>query len=160
LRRKTRGSETTLRPYSGVLNDGIITFTRDMSVIDANDAVEKICKIDPIELAGRNFSEMDIHCSKACQNILSETIKGQSTIRESRVECRQAEQIHQVVSVTSSPLISKNGESIGAVMVVRDETRLNDLENELRVRHQFHNIIGKKRKDAGDLQAARRSCPD
>jgi PAS domain S-box-containing protein len=125
------------------VNDGIITFTRDMKVIDANDAVEKICKIDPEELAGRNFAEIETHCTKACQNILSGTIKGQSLIRESRIECRQAEQIHQVVSVTSSPLISKNGESIGAVMVIRDETRLNDLENELRVRHQFHNIIGK-----------------
>jgi PAS domain S-box-containing protein len=125
------------------VNDGIITFTRDMKVIDANDAVEKICKLEPRELLGKNITEIKMHCSSACQNILSGTIKNQSTIRGSRIECRQAEQIHQVVSVTSSPLISRNGESIGAVMVIRDETRLNDLENELRVRHQFHNIIGK-----------------
>jgi two-component system, NtrC family, response regulator HydG len=125
------------------VNDGIITFTRDMRVIDANDAVEKICKIDPKELTGKNIAEMETHCSNACQNILTETIKNQSLIRESRIECRQVDQIHQVVSITSSPLISKNDESIGAVLVIRDVTRLNDLENELRVRHQFHNIIGK-----------------
>jgi two-component system response regulator HydG len=125
------------------VNDGIITFTRDMMVIDANDAVEKICKIDPKELTGKNIAEIETHCSNACQNILTETIKNQSLIRESRIECRQAEQIHQVVSITSSPLISKNDESIGAVLVIRDVTRLNDLENELRVRHQFQNIIGK-----------------
>jgi two-component system, NtrC family, response regulator HydG len=125
------------------VNDGIITFNRDMVVIDANDAVEKICKIDLKELTGKNITEIQTHCSNACQNILSETIKNQSLIRESRIECRQTEQIHQVVSITSSPLISKNDESIGAVMVIRDVTRLNDLENELRVRHQFQNIIGK-----------------
>ena len=125
------------------VNDGIITFTPDMTVIEANDAVEKICKITPRDLIGKNISAVDSHCSNACKNILMETLKSQTTIRESRVECRQQEQIHQVVSVTSSPLISKNDESIGAVLVIRDVTRLNDLENELRERHQFQNIIGK-----------------
>ena len=128
------------------VNDGIITFTRDMTVLDANDAVEKICKINPKDLIGKNISLLDSHCNNSCQNILVETLKSQTTIRESRIECRQPEQMHQVVSVTSSPLINKNNDSIGAVLVMRDVTRLNDLENELRERHQFQNIIGKSSK--------------
>ncbi len=125
------------------VNDGIITFSRDMTVIDANDAVEKICRIKPKSLIGKAISSIESPCNNACQNILIETLKRQTTIRESRIDCGQLEQKHQVVSVTSSPLINKNNKSIGAVLVVRDVTRLNDLENELRERHRFQNIIGK-----------------
>ncbi len=125
------------------VNDGIITVTKDMSVIEANDAVEKICKINPKELMGKNISEIDKHCCNSCESILKETLESQNTIRETRIKCREVDNSSQVVSVTSSPLINKNDESIGAVLVIRDVTRLNDLENELRERHQFHNIIGK-----------------
>ena len=128
------------------VNDGIITFTRDMTVIEANDAVEKICNISPRELIGKKIPKINSQCNNACENILMETLKSQRTIRETRIDCGQPEKANQIVSVTSSPLINKNNESIGAVLVVRDVTRLNDLENELRERHQFHNIIGKSSK--------------
>ncbi|MBN2418631.1 MAG: sigma 54-interacting transcriptional regulator [Deltaproteobacteria bacterium] len=131
------------------VNDGIITFTRDMSVIEANDAVEKICNINPRELIGKKLPQVTKQCNNACENVLRETLKSQTTIRETRIDCGQLKDIHQVVSVTSSPLINKTNESIGAVLVVRDVTRLNDLENELRERHQFHNIIGKSSKMQG-----------
>ena len=42
--------------------------------------------------------------------------------------------------------MDNNNQSIGAVLVIRDVTRLNDLERELRERHHFHNIIGKSKK--------------
>lgn len=128
------------------VNDGIITFSRDMTVIEANDAVEKICNISPRELIGKKIPKINSQCNNACENILMETLKSQRTIRETRIDCGQPEKANQIVSVTSSPLINKNNESIGAVLVVRDVTRLNDLENELRERHQFHNIIGKSSK--------------
>ncbi len=131
------------------VNDAIITFTRDMTVIEANDAVEKICGMSPRELIGKKMPPIYNRCNNACENILRETLKSQTTIRDTRIDCGQLENVHQVVSVTSSPLINKNNESIGAVLVVRDVTRLNDLENELRERHQFHNIIGKSSKMQG-----------
>ena len=120
-----------------------------MTVIEANDAVEKICSMSPRELIGKKMPPIYNQCNNACENILRETLKSQTTIRDTRIDCGQLENVHQVVSVTSSPLINKNNESIGAVLVVRDVTRLNDLENELRERHQFHNIIGKSSKMQG-----------
>jgi len=47
------------------------------------------------------------------------------------------------VAINVSPLIDNKGVFSGAVMVVRDETRLANLEENLRERRQFHNIIGK-----------------
>lgn len=52
-------------------------------------------------------------------------------------------QPHQVAVVNSSPLLDRDGKFIGGVLVIRDITRLNTLEKELKERHQFHNIIGK-----------------
>jgi transcriptional regulator with PAS, ATPase and Fis domain len=50
------------------------------------------------------------------------------------------------VNVTSSPLLDPGGEFIGAVLVIRDITRLSDLEKELIERRQFQNIIGRSKK--------------
>ncbi len=52
----------------------------------------------------------------------------------------------QMVSVTSAPLRDSNGQYLGAVLVIRDITRLRDMERELFARHQFHNIIGRSKK--------------
>lgn len=128
------------------VNDGIITFSNEMEVIEANEAVEKVCGFRPKELIGKIFPSGQSQCSNSCQGILKETLRMQSTIRESRIECGHLEHRHQIASVTSSPLIDNRKKSIGAVLVIRDVTRLNDLENELRERHQFHNIIGKSKK--------------
>ena len=45
--------------------------------------------------------------------------------------------------LTSSPLKDDGINSLGAVLVVRDITRLTHLESQLKERHQFHRIIGK-----------------
>jgi transcriptional regulator with PAS, ATPase and Fis domain len=50
------------------------------------------------------------------------------------------------VVLTSSPLIDRDKKFVGAVLVIRDITRVTDLERELRERHKFHNIIGKSSK--------------
>ncbi len=128
------------------VNDGIITFDRDMNVIEANEAVERICGLEPKEIIGRPFPHTSCQCNNSCRNILRETLESQTTIRESRIECGRTDFPHQVAVVTSSPLFNHDYNSIGAVLVLRDVTRLNDLESELRERYQFHNIIGKSKK--------------
>jgi len=47
-----------------------------------------------------------------------------------------------VVTITTSPLIARKGEFSGAVLVVRDETLLSNLERDLKERQHFHNIVG------------------
>lgn len=128
------------------VNDGIITFDREMRVIEANEAVERICGLEPREIIGKAFPHPSGQCNNSCQNILKETLKRQTTIRESRIECGHPDFPHQIAVVTSSPLFNHDYQSIGAVLVLRDVTRLNDLESELRERYQFHNIIGKSKK--------------
>ena len=48
--------------------------------------------------------------------------------------------------VNSSPLLDSGGNFMGAVLVIRDITRLTHLEAELKERHHFAKIIGKSEK--------------
>lgn len=128
------------------VKDAIITVDRNMRVIEANKATENICGIDPKEVFGKAFSDGPYQCDKSCYKVLREVLKNKKTIKEYRSECRHQHRPKQVVVLTSSPLLDRGGKFIGAVLVIRDITRLSNLERELRERHQFHNIIGKSRK--------------
>jgi PAS domain S-box-containing protein len=129
------------------VNDGIITVSKEMIVIDLNEATEKICPINRADILGKPISQFPSNrCSRTCHKILSETIEDYITTKDSRIECRLLDNPEQVVAVTSSPLMDSKGKPIGAVLVLRDLTKIIDLERELRERHLFHNIIGKSKK--------------
>jgi len=128
------------------VGDGIITIDDRMEVIEANEATGEICGYSLKEAIGKNFSEVQDHCNGSCQKVLEETLKTRNTIKEYRIECRRQGHPNQVVLLTSSPLTDVDSRFMGAVLVVRDITRLTNLERELRERHQFHHIIGKNAK--------------
>jgi transcriptional regulator with PAS, ATPase and Fis domain len=51
-----------------------------------------------------------------------------------------------VVVLNSAPLVDRENQFLGAVLVVRDITRVTTLERELKERYRFQNIIGKSHK--------------
>jgi len=108
-----------------------------------NEATEKICGFSLKNAIGTDFSVVTDHCIRSCQKVLEETLKTRNPIKEYRIECRRQGYPNQVVLLSSSPLTDVDNSFMGAVLVVRDITRLTNLERELRDRHQFHHIIGK-----------------
>jgi transcriptional regulator with PAS, ATPase and Fis domain len=85
-------------------------------------------------------------CSGQCIDVVLKTIKERKSVVVNRLECRYHTRQHKVVSLKTSPLLAGRGNFSGAVLVVRDETRLNDLEQDLMDRRQFHTIIAKNKK--------------
>jgi two-component system, NtrC family, response regulator HydG len=107
------------------VNDGIITVDQKMNVIDINEATEKLCPIDRRDIIGKSLDLFSSNkCSHACYNILKETLANHVTIKDARIECRLSDIQEQVMAVTSSPLMDAEGKSIGAVLVLRDLTRI------------------------------------
>ncbi|SDP71851.1 sigma 54-interacting transcriptional regulator [Desulforhopalus singaporensis] len=121
------------------VRDAIITVDTNMVVIEANKAVKTLCGMSAEYIIGKVFTAVPNHCNKSCYRLIKETLERKTTIKEYRIECGP----RQVVVVNSSPLLDQDGKFIGGVLVIRDITRLNDLEKELKERHHFHNIIGK-----------------
>jgi two-component system, NtrC family, response regulator HydG len=137
---------TRLEAIFRSVKDAIITVDPELRVIEANASAKAICGLDNKTIVGRLFPQCLRQCAKSCMDVLQETLQKKNTIREYRVECGLEHRHQQIVSVSSSPLLSPEGRFVGAVLVIRDITLLRDMERELRERHQYQNIIGKSKK--------------
>ena len=126
------------------VRDAIITVDKDMAVLEVNEAARKICGINR-GFIGKPLGALQTNCIYKCLDTLRETIGKKQAVEVYRTECIHYGRSRQVVSINTSPLLNSKGEFSGAVMVVRDETRLNDLERNLRERRQFHHIIGQNK---------------
>ncbi len=126
------------------VQDAIITVDTEMNVLEANKAAENICgfKIS----GGQPFTNCTRECNQSCVDVLRETLSKRSTIQDYRIECGHRDRSKLVAMVNSSPLLNGSGKFMGAVLVIRDITRLTHLEKELKQRHHFQNIVGKSAK--------------
>jgi PAS domain S-box-containing protein len=126
------------------VQDAIITVDTEMNVIEANKAAEKICgfKLDN----GQAFADCTTECDRSCLEVLQETLKKRTTIQDYQIECVHHDHNKLIAMVNSYPLLDRGGHFMGAVLVIRDITRLAHLEEELKERHHFQNIIGKSEK--------------
>ena len=128
------------------VKDAIITVNDRMVVIEANEATNSICGIPPENITGRIFTECSFQCDKICHEVLKNSLEKKVDINEYKIKCRHRDRPEQKVVVTSSPLLAEDGNWMGTVLLIRDITRLSNLERELSERHQFRNIIGKSKK--------------
>jgi two-component system response regulator HydG len=125
------------------VNDGLITVDENMEVVEINAAAETICDFQKEEVVGKPLRVLSDRCKGNCLGALTEALKTRQPVKQRFVECRTAGGRQQVVSVTASPLRSVNDRLSGAVMVVRDETRLVSLERRLQERQKIDNIVGR-----------------
>ena len=116
------------------IQDAIITVDHHMRVLEVNGRIKDICNISFRKIKGEDFIEFKTSCSKCCQNVLKEILKSKNRIGETRIECRHQDHPNQVVLLTGSPLKDREGKVFGAVMVIRDITRLSSLERKLKER--------------------------
>ncbi len=131
------------------VEDAIITVDTDLRITQANEAFEKICGRKAQDIIGEQPVKICNNCCKMCCEVLKESLATKRSIQEYRIECKRSDRFEQVVVISISPLRNASGRPIGAVMVMRDITRLSHLEKQLQDRHQFHSIIGRSRQMQG-----------
>ena len=125
------------------VRDAIITVDKRLSVVEINAAAGDICGISRDEAIGKEFNALTKWCNGKCLEILEEAVKKKHSVEAHRIECHHKHRPDQVVTLTTYPLLNLHNVFSGGILVVRDETRLNDLERNLGERQQLHNIIGK-----------------
>jgi two-component system response regulator HydG len=128
------------------VSDAIITVDHDLRVTAANEAALDICALSPRDLVGQKFLEAPGDCTGACLGALEEILRTGKAVKDYRLECRTARRPHQVVAVSISPLRDPDDRHIGAVLVIRDVTRVAEMEGELKERYSLHNLVGKSHK--------------
>jgi PAS domain S-box-containing protein len=143
LRQAKESYQQNLEAIFRSVQDGIITVDGDLTVVESNRAAAEICGIDRESAAGRSLDKLEIGCGARCLQTLQETVSRGERIDVSAVECASASRPEQVVSITAAPLMRKNRTPSGGVLVIRNETRLVQLERSLAECRELRRIIGK-----------------
>lgn len=128
------------------VEDAIVTVDNHRRITQVNDAFERICGLQAHEVIGEQCVAGKRLCGRMCCEVLKQSLDSRHVIHEYRIECGHPDRSNQVVILNVSPLRDSSEQQIGAVMIIRDVTRLSLLEKELQERNQLHGIIGSNRK--------------
>jgi len=126
------------------VKDAIISVDKDLVILEINDAARNICGLSRKDI-GKTFDSLSVRCGGKCLEALTATIDSKNSLDLNSLECALSDRKEQVVSLTTFPLLDRHDTFSGAIMVIRDETRLSGLEKELNERQQFHRIIGESK---------------
>jgi two-component system response regulator HydG len=126
------------------VQDAIVTVDTEMRIVVANKSAATLCGIEVSK--GMQFLECANQCNNVCVSVLQKILHEKSTVKEFRVECVRQRQHNMVAMLNCSPLNNSNGIFLGAVLVIRDISRITSLENKLQERQRFHNMVGISRK--------------
>jgi len=121
--------------------DSIVMVDREGRLAQFNAAAGNVCGFSA-DMIGKDLAAINLHCNGMCGATLLETLQRNAPRELRRFECRNHEGKTRVACFTSTPVVEPDGSVDGAVAIIRDETRLVDLERSLRKRGRFHNIIG------------------
>ncbi len=124
------------------IKDGIITVTENMTVMEINEAAAGICGISQRSVSDKPIAAVLGDCGGDCLKALHQTLKTQKSAHLHHIECRARRRPGQVISVCVSPLLNRQNKFAGGVMVLRDETRLLNLERNLKERQFYDRLIG------------------
>jgi PAS domain S-box-containing protein len=124
--------------------DAIIVVDTRMNVLQTNRALSELCCIGGENTLGKPLHLVGGHCKRACFEVLEATLKTRQPVQEYRVECK-GHRPGQTVVINSSPLLDPDNNFVGAVLAIRDITRLADLEKRLTDLHGHRGLIGKSK---------------
>ncbi|MBC2733987.1 MAG: sigma 54-interacting transcriptional regulator [Desulfobacteraceae bacterium] len=124
------------------IKDGIVTVTENMTVMEINEAAAGICGISQRSVSDKPIAAVLGDCGGDCLKALHQTLKTQKSAHLHHIECRARRRPGQVISVCVSPLLNRQNKFAGGVMVLRDETRLLNLERNLKERQFYDRLIG------------------
>jgi PAS domain S-box-containing protein len=125
------------------VKDGIVTVDENMTITEVNQAATRICGVQREDILGRPITVLADRCDGRCVDAMQEVLEKKRLLEVRFIECHFAQNPHQVISLNASPLLGSGEEFNGAVMVIRDETRLHELERTLEERREFDHIVGK-----------------
>lgn len=114
------------------LEDGIVTVDQSMNVVEVNGAAERLCGFRRKEILGNPLGADVLDCSAECLEALKRSVVGPPPVVVHHLSCHARHRPAQVVNVKATPLVRGNNGVSGGVLVIRDQTRLEDLEESLR----------------------------
>ncbi len=129
------------------IKDAIITVDRELKILEYNKSAEDICGLPGnSEAKGEKYDSFTNNCNGKCHDAIKETMNKKRPAERDRFECNKQGGPRRVVNVTTYPLFDPQENFSGCVIVVRDETKVVNLEKDLQDRQQLQNLVGKSEK--------------
>ena len=126
--------------FSGV-SDAIIMIDRDGLLVQFNPAAGALCGYRN-DCLGKPAAELGLICSNACRRLIVQALQDKVPQKMNRIECRKTDGTVRLITFTATPVVEADKTVKGIVAVIRDETRLDELEKVLQHRNRFYHIIG------------------
>jgi PAS domain S-box-containing protein len=138
------GLRLNLEAIFRAIPDAIVVVDTSMRVIQTNRSLTDVCFVDQPLADPTGQRVVSGACHRGCFAALRETLVTRKPLIEYRVECK-GQNPGRVVVINSMPLTAHDGEFLGAVLIIRDITRLANLEKRLTDLHGHRGIIGKSK---------------
>ena len=122
--------------------DSIILVDRAGCLVRANEAAMGSCGYRAEHLRVP-LQSLETGCTGACRKILLSVLDDGSPRKVRRLECIRQNGVKRVLSLSASPVVGSNGQNDGAVAILRDETELVNLENQVHKQSGFGGIVGR-----------------
>lgn|GEM_PF-362088 len=123
--------------------DAIITVDSLGRVIATNSAAEPLLSVSREQASGRDFQDVVDDSGNPCLSVLKEVLKSNRSVRGYEAKLDLPTLGERMVELNCTPLLDQTKEHTGAVLVVRDVSRIVDLEKRLHERHGFRGIVGR-----------------
>jgi PAS domain S-box-containing protein len=126
-----------------VLDQGVFTVDQDSCVTSFNRAAEEISGYGADEVIGQRCSDVfrTNLCAEVCPLRLS--IASRRPLRNREVYIQAADGRTIPISVSTAPLVTRQGRLLGGVEVFRDLSQIVHLKRRLDGQYQLHDIIGR-----------------
>ncbi len=137
-------SQLMLQAILDSIENTIVTVDDQLEIINANRELDAIC----IGMPGdeETFQDRLKSGSGPCVEALLQTLESNKSVKEYRVKCSCGGETGRTLVLNTAPLIRQQNELAGAVLVIRDISRLAALEKRFLEQYSYHNIIGKSEK--------------
>jgi PAS domain S-box-containing protein len=128
------------------VQEGIVSVDENLRVRQINAAAAEWLGVQNVDVAGRSAQEvLGKYLQDGCE-ALRKTLATHTAVAEFRVETHFPGRGDRVVVVSTMPLLDEHRYQRGAILLIRDVTRLTVLERELEDRSHYQRMIGKSPK--------------
>lgn len=124
------------------LPDAIVTVDLELRIIEVNEAFVGLCCKPRLRLLRLHLSDANMPCSDDAVHIVSHTLSTCKAVSERRAHGLNSDGLSQTMIMSTAPFLDPTGAFAGAVLEVRDITRLMELEHRLDEQTRFGDLIG------------------
>jgi PAS domain S-box-containing protein len=122
------------------VHEGIVLIDRSLTILEANAAAILLLGL-PCEVRGVPLALLPEAVREPLRELVARTLREELAYDNVRCEVRGAKG-SRVLVWSASPWAGESGRPRGVVLTVRDETRLETLEIDLKKRRNFEHIVG------------------